>query len=416
MASPTLLESVYTGLGNLSALIPAGANVTAVIAHAIDHLFSASAPTPGTSSTWQDTLSDYTTSIADLLAGRTALENTSILLALCTFLVLAMSWTSRFGNLGRFSPFTRSPPQGSAQVSDADFSYITADDLRKHEQGQAAPSHHHHQQQPIESPIEYGPPRDTDVLILKNKKREFAVHFPTYSIPKGELTIGQVREQAARKIGTADTRRVKLLYRGKNLKDDMRTCKQEGLRDKSELMLTVADLGPSASASEDDDDDDEFAYLDGGDHQTSADGDSKRRRNRGKKSKRRNKRDQVSGSSTPAEQAPPPPNLNLPSQFTPRAPSPKPPTALNTPVDKINAIRDKLGEYLPEAYAFQSSPPADPAKKDFEHKRLSEMILAQVLLKLDAVETDGDPEARQRRKDLVRETQKVLQDLDAVMK
>lgn len=400
MASFNLLESVYSTLGNLSTLLPTNFDSAAAIAHAGKAIEQ-------TANTWQDYLNQHLATATDFLAGRTTLENTSILLALCTFLVLAMSWGSRFGNFGRFSPFTRSPPQGSSKVSDADFSYITADDLRQHN----AEGHH----QRAESPVEYGPPRDTDLLVLKNKKREYPVHFPAYSIAKGDLTVGHVRDQAAKKTGTTDPRRIKMLFRGKNLKDDTRACKAEGLREGDQLMLVIADSMPSASGSEDDEDDDEFGYADGGDQQNGADGEARRRRNRGKKSKRKLKREQVSGASTPAEQQASAANLGVPaSQSSTRAPSPRPVPA--TAIGKIDALREKLGEYLPQAAAFVQSPPADPAKKDFEHKRLSETILAQVLLKLDAVETEGDPEARQRRKDLVRETQNVLTDLDAVMK
>lgn len=256
-------------------------------------------------------------------------------------------------------------------------------------------------QQPADV-ADLGDPRDTDVLILRNKKTQYSVHFPAYSIAKGELTVGQVREQAAKKVGTGDARRVKLLFRGKNLKDDGRTCRQEGLRENNEVMITVAEGVGSGSESESDD---EFDGI----GETAANGETKRKRNRGKKSKRRKQRedrgDGASGTSTP--------QLGVPGNQQSRTQSPKPPV---TALEKLAALQEKLQTYLPDCRAFEASPPADPAKREFEHKRLSETILAQVLLKLDAVETEGDAEARSRRKELVRETQNVLTRLDGVVK
>lgn len=393
MASSTF-EQVYSSLG---------ANITTVIEQAIwtferllEFLGLNITPPPRDNST---AISHYLELLLDFFHKRSVIESSSIALAVTTFIFLAMSWSSRLGNLGRFSPFTRSPPQGSTKVSDADFSYITAEDLRKHQAESMT--------QQADSPVDHGPERDTDVLILRNKKKEHAVHFPAYSIVKGELTVGQVRDQAAKKVGS-DPRRIKLLYRGKNLKDDSRTCKIEGLRDGAELMLTVAEGMAAGSGSDSDSDDD----VDGIDGQTTGDGEGKRRRNRGKKSKRRKQREEregVSGSSTPQNGS-----LGVPSSQQPsRTQSPRLPA---TALEKLSELHDKLQTYMPDCRAFEASPPAEPAKREFEHKRLSETILAQVLLKLDAVETEGDAEARSRRKELVRETQEVLTRLDAVMK
>ncbi|KAK3674691.1 hypothetical protein LTR78_005413 [Recurvomyces mirabilis] len=389
---------------NLSSLLPTGANLTSALA-AIEHFFTPNPTADTTAANNEPGENTVVTLLTDLLTSRTSLENTSILLALCTFLLLAMSWASRFNNLGRFSPFTRSPPgPGGTKVSDADFSYITAEDLRKHGADGVAP----HSES---AGVQYtGPPRDTDALVMRNKRKDVTVHFPAYCIEKGDLTIGQVRDAAAKKMGTVDPRRVKLLHRGKNLKDDTRTAKSEGLRHESELLCTIAESMPSADGSEDDDDDEDGEGVDGEDGAT--DGEPKRRRNRGKKSKRRNKREQTfqggSGTSTPSLQPP-----GVSAQHS-RAPSPKPiPT---TAIGKIDALRDKLLEFMPDVRQFLASPPSDPAKREFDHKRLSETILAQVLLKLDAVETEGDGEARARRKELVRETQGWLTELDGMVK
>ena len=177
--------------------------------------------------------------------------------------------------------------------------------------------------------------------------------------------------------------------------------------------LSIAEV-VTASASESEEDEDETA-----DASEQIDGDAKRRRNRGKRSKKRNRREaqqqqQTSGTSTPDH----PSNLGVPlSQASTRTASPKPAApAPSTPLEKIAALRATLTGYQQDVEAFRRGPPTDPAKREFEHKKLSEMILTQVLLKLDAVETEGDADARGRRKELVRETQGVLQELDAFMR
>lgn len=406
MASSNFFENVYTSLNKAGSSTLSG-NLTAALTHAtelVGHFLAGSGFYAPSSSPEPTTVFErFNAALTDL----STLETTSIFLACCTFLFLVMSWTQRLGNLGRFSPFTRSPPQGSTKVSDADFSYITADDLRRHQaESMGQPS------SPTDTPSDLGPPRDTDVLILRNKKNEYAVHFAAYSIAKGELTIAQIREQAAKKMGAGDARRVKLLYKGRNLKDDSRTAKQDGLKDGMEIMCTVAE--PVQSDGEDDDEDDDFEGIN---EVGQAEGETKRKRNRGKKSKRRNRREDRDGTSGTSTPVPGGPSLGLPNNpQTSRSHSPQPPTSPATPLDKLNALHQKLQSFVPDCEKFVASPPTEAAKRDFEHKRLTETILTQVLLKTDGVETEGDEEARMRRKALVKETQSWLNRLDAIVK
>jgi hypothetical protein len=83
---------------------------------------------------------------------------------------------------------------------------------------------------------------------------------------------------------------------------------------------------------------------------------------------------------------------------------------------KLDELRAEFtGKWLPLSRQFIAAPPADPKKKEEEHRKLSESVLQQILLKLDGVETDGNPEIRARRKEQVKEAQALLKELDVVV-
>jgi hypothetical protein len=119
---------------------------------------------------------------------------------------------------------------------------------------------------------------------------------------------------------------------------------------------------------------------------------------------------------TPAEFLPTPTNFSGPRP-TPSPQSAPPPATPQTAIGKMDALASKFHtEFVPLCIQYLQNPPEDKAKRQFEYKKLSETILAQILLKLDGVETEGDPDARVRRKELVREVQNMLNKLDEVVK
>jgi hypothetical protein len=347
---------------------------------------------------------------------------TKLAIALAS-IVVTMSWFSRTGgNLGRFSPFGRpgnSPNAGV--VNDSDFSYITNEDLRR--SGAAQPE--------IVDWDDKNPGRETDVLIFKNGRTHFPTHFPAHSIRDGDLKISTVRQAAAKKLGVDDHRRIRMFYKGRNLKFDERTGREEGLRGDgtgSEILVTVgeAPAGGLAPGSEDaaraydDDDDEEDDDEDDVDSGANTTGRKKSRKRGGRKSKKKASYATPSGTSTPgytgagagAEYLPIPSHINaVPTRPTSAPPSK--PAEPQTARGKLDAIASKFHtEFVPMAVQFMAHPPEDKAKRSFEYKKLSETILTQIIFKLDGVETEGDQEARMTRKALVKEVQGLLNRLD----
>ena len=275
-------------------------------------------------------------------------------------------------------------------------------------------------------------PNAPDILLIKHKNATYPLHFPAFAIGEGQLRVGDLRKTAAKEIGT-DYRRIKLLYKGRQLRDDAVACREEGLKQNSELMCVVSegfvngreDDGSSESASESE-------MVNGGvriDMGGATAGAAVKKGRKGHRGGKNKKRRDDSGSYAPsvpntdsgyASRATNTDGTNSPTLgFKP----PQPPLQTQaqqqpkSPMDKLEELSSTFHtKFVPQCIQFTNNPPNDTKAKDMEYKKLSESILAQIILKLDEVQTEGDEEARARRKALVRETQAMLTSLDAVMK
>jgi hypothetical protein len=359
----------------------------------------------------------------------------SVILPLLLIVVSMSGWRSYLSG-GRYSPFTTAPPTRPT-VTEDDYHYLGPDDIvdpPRHDPYQASNYPRHGLRADAEDP------RAPDIIILKHRGTTYPLHFPAFTIGEGQLRVGELRKNAARQTGAGDPARIKLLYKGKVLKDDAVACREEGLKQNSELMAVITDISHSEDeSSEDSASEDEMAYVErirGSDSGPRVDvdgtiigGEPRRRKHRSKKSPRQDEGPASyhpqSSSSVPPPQprttaaAPPPRPAATPQPPKPMASSQPPPpqtgpkTAMQKLDDVMHVFHDK---YAPMAEDYLANVPQDEKSKKQEYMKLSETILAQVIFKLDGVETEGDPDARAKRKALVQETQDMLNRLDAVGK
>ncbi|KAL8831116.1 MAG: hypothetical protein Q9191_001042 [Dirinaria sp. TL-2023a] len=342
-------------------------------------------------------------------------------------------WGRRFWPSGRYSPFGAGVG-GPPTVTDDDYHYLGPDDIVD------GPSHRNDSYgfpRHNTSRADSADPLSPDILVLKHRGTTYPLHFQAFSIAEGRLSVHELRRYAAEATKCDDPRRIKLLYKGRVLKDDSKACKDEGLKQNSELMCVVSE-GPTISGSRSEIESDESAteeegYEDGG-PRVDVDGTirhepRKRKGHRG--GKKRRGRGGDSGANSPPlprdsgllapdagiarTRSRSPSRTRQPSQAPPPPvqPSPAPTTAAGQ-LDQLERLFHT--DFVPKCVQYTSHPPSDAKTRDFEYKKLSETILTQIILKLDAVETAGDDALRARRKELVRETQQVLNGLDKVGK
>lgn len=381
----------------------------------------------------------------------------ALLLPLLIFLFSMSSWSKRFWPPGgRHSPFTAPATGPPPTVSEDDYHYLVPDDIvdppRPHR-----PSDGYGGFQPRNSTrAETGVQHSPDILVLRHRGTTYPLHLPAYSIAEGDLRVGDLRRLAAKETKTEDSRRVKLLYKGKILKDDTRACREEGLKQNSELMCVISEAGHLGSRedveSSDSADSEEMMENGIGGPRIEVDGAlrggdsrSKRKSRHGGRRKKASNRDgslDPSNSSTPRDSGFLAPTDTLPtrgvsptrrpaspirrpaSPVRPTTSSNAPPSSIptsppkpKTPHEVLEAISQNFNTtFVPKCLQFTTQPPSDPKARDLEYKKLSEAILAQIILKLDAVETEGDEGLRARRRQLVKETQEMLTALDRVGK
>ena len=266
-----------------------------------------------------------------------------------------------------------------------------------------------------------------DILLLKHHKYKYTLEFPAYAIDDGALRVGHLRQRAAEVTRTPDPDRVKLLYKGKLLDEDSLPCKAEGLKQESEVLCVVSEVQPGEVSDPE--------MMDGGRNAVRGDDDGgagagggkrtgKNKRKNGKGKKNRNQKGAPDNIASPGptpsqqpqqqQQQPKPQAISTSASNLP-APAPNLKN-FSTPLEQANALTAYFrSELLPPCNAYAADTPTDTRIRDFEHKKLTETILAQVLLKADGIDSTGDPDARNARKALVKEAQEALNKLDAAL-
>lgn len=335
----------------------------------------------------------------------------------CALLAIgAMSgWGGSLSNFWHRSPYN-SIVSTSSHVSDSDFSYITNDDVVEPASSSSTASATSTIPRETYGGKDQGD-ADPDIILLKHRGVTYPLHFPAYAINDGALTVRELRQRAAEETGSTNFGRIRLLYKGKLLKDDSRPCKSEGLKQKSEVLCVVSEVQQGESSPSDESVHSEAEEMINDSVRVprwGANDDTEPNRKKKLKGRRRNK----DCSKGPVDHGSLTPPMEKRPSSSGRSSAPSPAPSLNSfpsPREKVIALtayfRDEL---LPLCEEYIANPPADAKVRDFEHKKLTETIFAQIMLKADGIQPDGDEDARNARRALIKDVQATLAKLDSV--
>ncbi|KAL9618032.1 MAG: hypothetical protein Q9160_007221 [Pyrenula sp. 1 TL-2023] len=319
-----------------------------------------------------------------------ALSYTTVAATLLALLFIGFSMSS-FGRSGfdswsgRRSPYTAHAGHGT--VTNDDFEYVDADAFEAPGRSNAAT-------------YTQDDPNSPDIIRLQHKNHLFEVRFDPFAISDGNVTVGHLRERAADKlIGRGgDPRRIKLIYKAKQLKDDSKPAKLEGLKQLSQVMCVVSNAIPHGSSSESSASEKESTIS------STTNGSLTSQKKQRRKSKKKTSKDSLDHTI---------PDRVSPSNETPRSSSPQKPSAAGSPQGKVDQLASTFHtSWVPKCVQYLNNRPANAKSIEQEHKRLTVSIEEQIMLKADEIELQGDPNARQERKKLLNEVQLMLKSLD----
>ena len=144
----------------------------------------------------------------------------------------------------RYASHHRRPLYNVPKVTEHDYTYIRHD-------GSPPPSFNNNGDGNDED--EEGP----DIILLQHRGTTYPLHFAPFAISDGRLSVGYLRQRAAEETETKNSEHVKLLYKGKVLKDDRQPCKAEGLKQESKVMCVITEVpNESSTSSEGEEEDD----------------------------------------------------------------------------------------------------------------------------------------------------------------
>lgn len=408
----------------------------------------------------------------------TSTTTAAILLISVTFLFYRHLMGDRrsFGYYnGRGSPFTSHLAENAPRNLSGHFEYIGDDhDLYTHRQSVANAADY--------PEIDDQDPNAPDRVHIRYMASAFPIDFPAYSINEEKTYVEDLRRKVADAL-RVDSRRIRLIYKGKDLKRNRVPLKKYRMKQNSEVTAVYTERpvdyygndSNSESGSERDSARETYAnprrqtrpralssvrlrsddqvpvvrsnggtYLSPNGHIPSTsershrqslrpsdrpDRDSLRppehreslrptdrperheslRPDDGRGRERASSRSRATSRSRQASRSRdasvPPPTNDLPRADP------------STPLGKMQALQSKFRtHWLPQCTKFIMSPPSDESVRQKEFLVLSESVMAQIVLKADDIDVEGNNDARNVRRNMVQEAQQVLKELDVVMK